>query len=372
MSKVIDSLEKLNFIDFKDVDYIFSLSHTDLDGYGAQTVIENSLDVSLGLKIEYINANYGEVNQKLKYIIRKILKDKLKKYVILITDLGLDEKQAAKVSDFVNGNSNIDIKIQLLDHHKTHIHLVKKYDWYYVDTTRCATKIMYDYLGYSPYIEVDKDLEFMVKLINIYDLWKEDVEDFGKSNFMANTIFTFLPNYPQIVKKHQVYHYMYIIYELAKRLKNDTVQNVQKDIFNVCNDYYMNFIEDNYSKDDNMSTEARFYRHLYLLTISEYKHFEKFNIEDKVFKVLYDYGDGFQNVSKYILSEIGDVDFLVLVSKTYRVSIRGSKFMDVSKIAEKYFNGGGHKEAAGGKLVVDKGEVIRNQKSLETFFRENF
>ncbi len=51
-----------------------------------------------------------------------------------------------------------------------------------------------------------------------------------------------------------------------------------------------------------------------------------------------------------------EVDAALVVSPV-SVSLRSNGKLDVAKFAEKYFNGGGHADAAGGRLTVNPIEV---------------
>ena len=58
-------------------------------------------------------------------------------------------------------------------------------------------------------------------------------------------------------------------------------------------------------------------------------------------------------------------------SKFIRVSLRSRGDVDVNLFARKYFDGGGHKNAAGGKSYVSMDETIAHYiRSVEEFARE--
>ncbi len=121
---------------------IYHLSHIDLDGYGCQLV----MSYTPYTMISY-NANYGaEVLERLKEILEAIKSHK-DDATILISDLNLypDESRMLNkaVQDLCDRGRNINII--LLDHHGSGEESAKKYEWYYLDTARCATKIVYDY-----------------------------------------------------------------------------------------------------------------------------------------------------------------------------------------------------------------------------------
>lgn len=371
MERPYNNFENIKEIEFNNYDKLFSLSHTDLDGYGSQLIIKTSL-LTTDIEIDYVNADYNAIDEKIKYIKKQILKDRYKKYIILITDLGLDKQQASQLDEFIKNNKDITITLQLLDHHETHLVNAQKYDWYYVDINKCAAMIVYEYMKSNKKIQTNKEIEKVANLIQVYDLWQEEDKDFGKSNFLANTIFTFLPSYPKILYKHRAEHYMYVIKELTQSLQFKTVKEVQREVFDICESFYKNKIIEKYYLDENMSMEAKHDRYLFELTKEYYGNFERFILESKKYKVIYDYGPSFQNISKYILNEIGDVDFLIFVHASKKVSLRSKEDTNVASIAEDYFSGGGHKFASGGYMKLDKNEVINNQRQLEQYFREKY
>ena len=127
-------------------DAIYHLSHTDLDGYACQFLVAQCFDT-----VHFQNSNYGdEITGRLKIFFDRILLDPSKEILLLITDLNLSvqqcraiEEQIEKLQSFKPG---IHIRVQLLDHHGSGEDAAKRFDWYYLDTSRSATKITYDWL----------------------------------------------------------------------------------------------------------------------------------------------------------------------------------------------------------------------------------
>jgi len=118
---------------------IHHLSHTDLDGYSCQLVMQYTPYT----KYNY-NANYGaEVKQKLELILENIKKNN-KPAMILISDLNLTADESKWLAHEVKklNENKFDVELLLLDHHGSGEESANKYEWYYLDTERCATKIM--------------------------------------------------------------------------------------------------------------------------------------------------------------------------------------------------------------------------------------
>jgi oligoribonuclease NrnB/cAMP/cGMP phosphodiesterase (DHH superfamily) len=159
----------------------FHLSHTDLDGYGCQLISKKVFPNGF-----FYNANYGnEVQIRLKDILSSIQQYKSQKIFFLISDLNLTLDEAKTLDKEINKlqDNGFDIKLQLLDHHISGLQCANKYDWYFMDESRCATKILYDYFkqNFSSFEDTDK-LNILVEAINDIDIWEENDEyfEFGK------------------------------------------------------------------------------------------------------------------------------------------------------------------------------------------------
>ena len=67
---------------------------------------------------------------------------------LLISDLNLTFEESKNLQHEIDklNLSGFSIRLKLLDHHGTGQKCANKFDWYYLDTSRSATKIVYDYL----------------------------------------------------------------------------------------------------------------------------------------------------------------------------------------------------------------------------------
>jgi len=121
---------------------LYHLSHIDLDGYGCQLITKEYFK-----DINFYNSNYGnEISQKIERIILDIENDDKNTALVLITDLNLTLQQASYLDKKLK-ESEKDIELLLLDHHKTGLECSQKFQWYKLDEKRCATKITYDYFS---------------------------------------------------------------------------------------------------------------------------------------------------------------------------------------------------------------------------------
>ena len=86
---------------------------------------------------------------RLKENVQRRLDVQLKSYKIffLITDLNLTFEESKQLDqDIENLNlQGFDIELLLLDHHGSGKKSADCFDWYFLDTSRSATKITFDY-----------------------------------------------------------------------------------------------------------------------------------------------------------------------------------------------------------------------------------
>ncbi|MBN2781999.1 MAG: phosphoesterase, partial [Campylobacterales bacterium] len=159
---------------------IHHLSHIDLDGYSCQLITKY-----IPYKVEKYNANYGaEVKTKLELILENINKSD-RSSIILVTDLNLTADESKWLNNEVNklNDAKKDVQIVLLDHHGSGEESSKKYDWYYLDTSRSATKITYDYAKENFELDEPEWMQKYVDIVNAVDLWKQEEEfnfEYGK------------------------------------------------------------------------------------------------------------------------------------------------------------------------------------------------
>ena len=162
----------------------FHISHTDMDGYGCQLVSKKIFKDGY-----FLNANYGlEVKMFTKDVLSKIEQcSKDEDILLMFTDLNLTYDEAKQLNNNINrlNEDGYKIKLQLLDHHGTGQKSADRFDWYYLDTSRCATLITYEYFmdNYPEFKELCEDnFDKLVQAINAADIWKDEDElfEYGK------------------------------------------------------------------------------------------------------------------------------------------------------------------------------------------------
>jgi len=323
---------------------VFHLSHTDLDGYSCQLITKRCFE-----NITYYNSNYGsEIDSSIDEILRKIYMEGGEKNLILITDLNLTMQQAKNLVKGVESSPK-KIELLLLDHHKTGQECAQTYDWYHLDTKRCATKITYDYFlskGYDI-----SELERYVEVVNAIDIWLHESEHFelGKvfmrlvagsreinrmlfSEQNSEYIFHSLEEAMQYVDKEDPHialddaiHQIKKSYFLRNGQKNDTLENLIAA-------FVVNMLTKN---RDNMTVHYKGYKGILTYSIGNTSI-----------------------IGNEFLVRNPDYDFFMDINGRKNISIRANNKVDVSKMALELFGGGGHANASGGKCESFKDSFV--------------
>jgi uncharacterized protein len=319
---------------------LFHISHTDLDGFSCQF-----LSSKVFQKTHYYNANYGlEVKLSLEKVLEEIKNYKDEELLLIISDLNLTVQESIDLDKAINTlkDDGFQITLQLLDHHITGKKSADKFAWYFLDDKRCATKIVYDYLieRFSADISIYKEL---VDCVNAVDIWLENEKDnfeFGKVLMSmlvkAREINSIL--FPNLDRDYKFY-----LLEKSKEYLN------QKDA-NIKLDNEVHFLKKEFLKLNNFDDTLDNLAASYLVKTLE-------DIKDDL-TVVY---QGQKGLLTYCLGSISipantflkankDYDFFIDISKKGNASFRADGKLDVSLLASKIANGGGHVNASGGKF----------------------
>ncbi len=312
---------------------VFHLSHTDLDGYSCQLITKRCFD-----DISYYNSNYGsEIDSRIDAILRKIYMQGSDDNLILITDLNLSLQQAKNLVQGVE-NSPKNIEILLLDHHKTGQDCANKYDWYYLDTTRCATKITYDYFLQKGF-DI-KALETYVDVVNSIDIWLSDSE-----YFELGKVFMRLVSGSREINRmlFSEQNSAYIFHSLEKAIsyvgKEDPHIALDDDIHQIKKSYFL--------KEKNNTLE-NLIAGFVVDMLSDKK--DQMSVHYKGYKGILTYSIGNTSIiGNEFLVRNPDFDFFMDINGRKNISMRANNKVDVSQISKELFGGGGHANASGGR-----------------------
>lgn len=319
---------------------VHHLSHTDLDGYSCQLIMKYT-----PYTIFNYNANYGaEVKQKLEMILENIIKDD-KSATILITDLNLTADESRWLNNEVTKliEKKKEITLTLLDHHGTGEESAQKYSWYILDTNRCATKITYDFAKENYELDEPSWMEKFVNIVNAVDLWKmQEIENFeygkvcmrliSEARELNKIMFPNEDNEYKISLLHDATKYMNK--ENAPIILDEKIHMLKKDFFKKAKDDTL----------DNLSTE-------YIVKLLGNARDEK-TIYYKGYRGFLSYGIGNTSIiGNGFLLAYPEYDFIVDISYRGTMSLRANNNVSVSQISKEWAGGGGHPNAAGGRIV---------------------
>jgi oligoribonuclease NrnB/cAMP/cGMP phosphodiesterase (DHH superfamily) len=338
------------------------MSHTDLDGYGCQLISKKIYPNG-----NFYNANYGvEVKSTIKTILKEIEESSQIDIFFLISDLNLtvdESKNLTKSIENLNKNGK-NIKLQLLDHHITGEPSALKYEWYFLDTKRSATKIVFDYFmeNYESFPPLcTPEFKLLIEAIDDVDIWCEfdPYFEFGKVAMRivtnANEInATLFPDENRDFRHHLLLKACeYITKENGHILLDDDAHHLKKEYL---------ILDGKNNTIDNLSAK-------YLVYLLEHKK-DDLTVYYKEHKGLLTYNLFSISISaNTFLKENPDFDFFININKRGNAGFRAAGNVDVSLMAQKLANGGGHPNASGAyfddfKETIDYQAVKRyiNQK----------
>ena len=200
------------------------ISHTDLDGYTSQylaDLLESERVIRSWLCIEgkrYFNLDYSEISSFVSSELPEILEDVENKHIhIYITDLNLNTNLSQMMDDLVEELRDKwhEVSLYLYDHHITGQEAAKQYSWYHLDTTKSASKLVYDLLmeetgGIGSKYDYTK-LSNLIDLVNATDIFKvKETVNFGAGRALTRL----MTEVDEIVQSLCIMDYRPLFYDL--------------------------------------------------------------------------------------------------------------------------------------------------------------
>jgi len=319
---------------------IHHLSHIDLDGYSCQLVMKHT-----PYELEFYNANYGaEVKDQLELMLEDINKQQKQEVMILISDLNLSVDEAKWIDKEVNRlkEAGKNIELLLLDHHGSGEDCATRFDWYFLDTSRCATKIVYDYAKKHFSLDEPSWMEKFVDIVNAVDLWKQEQKEYFEFGKVLMRTINESKELNRIMFAKEDNEYKLFMLQKAIPFLDKKDGHIELD------DNIHFFKKDFFKKDhndtlDNLSTE-------YIVELLG-RHRDEMTIYYKGYKGFLSYGVGNTSIiGNGFLTKYPDYDFIVDVSFRGTMSLRANNQVSVAQISKEWANGGGHPNAAGGRI----------------------
>lgn len=349
----------------KEYKKIIHLSHDDLDGYGCQQFTE----LAFGQKVSFMNTSYGDVPLKIKRALKILLKQK-DDSLLMISDVNLKEEDCAFLQKKLDSEEFSHLDVILIDHHITGKSESEKYDWYNLDTTMCATKLVRHFLEEN--METDfsliKDFD---EIVNAYDMFIEsDVKNFKTGKFLNEIVFK-SPIFARQFENEKSQYIRYALRQMALNIHKNDIMLMEENILpGIKRAYLKDLIPKEIAEDITLTMAYKFeyLNYLYFKNL-ELDIVEIDNIKFKIFWNLD--GGTFQTISHIFNDESdGSYNACINIKKYGFVSIRSKDPINanVGKVAaERFLKGGGHACAAGGKIQEDTSNQLSYKEALELF-----
>jgi len=326
--------------------HLYHLSHIDLDGYGCQYLTTQQFSDA-----HFFNANYGpEVRARLEEIIAQIERDqyldaKLSP-LILVTDLNLTTKEGHYIE---REAERLGASLQLLDHHATGAGAAEKFGWYLLDTTRSATQITYDWLQEKYGFDTPNHYAQIVKGINAVDIWLDQDSLFEYGKVMLGMI-SGAREINRIMFPEQDRRFKLSLIEAAR-------EKITSEDAEILLDDALHQIKKSFFRQTADNTKDNLVAYYVSRLLTEQK--QRLEISYEGYKGILGYNVGNASIiGNTVLVENPDLDFYMDVNYRGNFSLRSNDKLDVSLMAAKIGNGGGHPNASGGKIKDYKDSFV--------------
>lgn len=315
----------------KKQQYIKLISHNDLDGFGAPLLLK-ALQPELfnNVNFDLTTCSAGRLDQELERFFRQ---PDIQKYTdIYIMDMTPDSEYSFQQLERHFANHWL-----IFDHHESEEALRKEYAANCITPSNpeinpSAVSLVWDWVSKQVnFTNVpstrQQELQEIVELIRAYDTWDWQNDpnmsnDERKAADELNQLFWFYP-------LSQSESFVENVYQAGWKQYHD--QNTL--LINTLNGRRQRYLD----------------KHL--------KNVVEFDVDGHSFGVVY--ASDFKSEIAHALLQRHDVE-AALVIDARSVSLRSNGKLDVAEFAEKYFNGGGHADSAGGVLPVNPIEEAEN------------
>lgn len=158
------------------------LTHNDLDGVGCGILAK----LAFGQEVKVRYNSISSLNREIEFFLENDPPDTF----LFITDLSPNEENEKKLEDYFKEIGNI----QLLDHHKTAMHL-NDYEWGLVlvedeeGNLTSATSLFYEFLVSQNLLKPTNAISEFVELVRQYDTWEWEKNENQKAHALNSLFF---------------------------------------------------------------------------------------------------------------------------------------------------------------------------------------
>ncbi|MBN2825679.1 MAG: phosphoesterase, partial [Campylobacterales bacterium] len=272
-------------------------------------------------------------------------------------DLNLTNKEAKWLDEQSKQHG---FSIQLLDHHATGQSTSEKFSWYYLDTSRSATLITYDWLNI--HYSFDKDLRFVktAHVINAVDIWLSNHPYFELGKVCLSMVSSAKELNKIMFDSNDRVYKLYLIEQINRFIDtqnahiqlDDAMHQIKKEFF----------VTNTNNTKDNLVAQ-------YVVELIGHNK-ERFTIHYKEKKGVLVYNVGSASIiGNQFLVQNPNYDFYMDIGSRGNFSLRSNDRVDVGLMAQKIGNGGGHPNASGGKIENFKNSFIYEE--IKEFVKEH-
>ncbi len=161
------------------------LSHNDLDGVGCGILAK----LAFGENVRVRYNSLSSLNHEIEYFFE----NEGQETFLFITDMSPDEENECRLNDYFIEKGNV----QLIDHHKTALHL-NDYEWGSVVVEQedgqlaSATSLFFGHLIAGGFLEPNEAIREFVELVRQYDTWEWEKNGNQKAHRL-NSLFFLMP-----------------------------------------------------------------------------------------------------------------------------------------------------------------------------------
>jgi len=325
---------------------LYHLSHTDLDGYGAQYML-NAAAEAKGLERRFFNADYRDIPLAIDAICSAI-GEAGKPAGILITDLNLTIDQANQLQKRVR-KLRLPVTVQLLDHHATGADCAEKFDWYHLDTERCATKLTYEAVADLLPEAERTTYAARADFVDVGDRWLKDSPDFRKAIYLIGLVMQDDHLAPPLSDLKRAYRFHLIGRFFEQLERGDTLEQIERSLYDHRKDFLAERVDAEVIKDPELPLNDKY--HILSAGTLDESTVPMLEIDGFRAGVFFNWPhDVWRGVIMDMMETRKKMDFAIGVRGNGRLSLRANPGTHVGEISGKYFKGGGHPGAAGGEL----------------------
>ena len=349
---------------------ITQLTLRDLDGYGASTVVGAYADVSRVVHV----ARYADVGSVVAAELVRLRRAE-RPEILVITDLGLEPVAVSFITDVAAMNAKRGgeraHRLLVLDHHAssvdaliahgihpapaatTHGSDLKRFDVGHpaivvmVDEARCATRLAYDhrdlYADRAPDADTLSGLASLVEAIDAVDLWRKDDPIFRQALVLDEALWDNVSGFIPVAHPWHDRFIGRLLLGMASRLGEGTAPaTIEREVGTIRAQIIDALLADELDDHRDMTVRMRLAP---LLARSP----DLFHRLEGGAKLSFGLDAGtFQRVSDAIMAS-GDATLVINVQRSGSMSFRSTN--ETALEAARRFRGGGHRDAAGGRLT---------------------